>query len=355
MKNEQPHSDGLERLNVELTNICNLHCSYCLRDEDALYHSRANFFSVDLLSRIMREAREVAGIKHLSFTGGEATLHPRFDEIFRAVDEAGLTASFVTNGWRFERIYPMLLSHRRTLSHISFSLDGATREAHDHWRGRDSFNRLVRAFTRCRVGGIPFTVKVGIRRDTVPQFEQIAIFAARMGATALSFAHVLPTSAAVERESGLSLEMQKQAEEEIATLSSLFKMRIQIDVGYYNVNPDPPCLPLAGTTCNINYLGHLSLCCNLSGFRGANGEADVVADLNTESFAAAYERLRDVAARQLQRRADALEELAKSGQVADLYTGVPCLFCLRSLGKIPWQPDGGSSLGTRSLPVLSNA
>ena len=28
---------GAPRLIVELTNICNLHCSYCLRDEDARY------------------------------------------------------------------------------------------------------------------------------------------------------------------------------------------------------------------------------------------------------------------------------------------------------------------------------
>jgi molybdenum cofactor biosynthesis enzyme MoaA len=38
-----------KRISVELTNICNLHCSYCLRDEDALYHAPANFLSVELL------------------------------------------------------------------------------------------------------------------------------------------------------------------------------------------------------------------------------------------------------------------------------------------------------------------
>lgn len=343
---------GLQRLNVELTNVCNLHCSYCLRDEDALYHSPANFFPVELLRRIIREARDTTNITHLSFTGGEATLHPQFGEILKAVGEERLTASFVTNGWHFERIYPMLLAHRTTLSHIAFSLDGATRDAHDHWRGRNSFTRLVRAFTRCRVSGIPFTTKVSIRRDTVPQFEQIAIFAARMGATSLSFAHVLPTSATVESEFGLSFEERKQAEQEIATLASIFKMRIQIDVGYYNTNPDAPCLALSGASCNINYRGHLSLCCNLSGFRGASGEADVIADLNTEGFTTAYQRLRGVVAMQLQRRADALAELAKRGTEADLYTGVPCLYCLKSFGKIPWLHEGESPTRERSLPVL---
>lgn len=357
MNTKQPlhgQSDGLQRLNVELTNICNLHCSYCLRDDDALYHSPANFFPVELLHRIMHEARSVAGITHVSFTGGEATLHPQFGEILNAVGEEKLTTSFVTNGWHFDRIYPLLLAHRPTLSHVSFSLDGATREAHDRWRGRDSFTRLVRAFTRCRVSGIPFIVKVNIRRDTVPQFEQFAIFAARMGATALNFAHVLPTSASVESESGLNFEERTQSEQEIATLAGIFKMRIQIDVGYYNTNPGAPCLALAGTSCNINYRGHLSLCCNLSGFRGASGEADVITDLNTESFAVAYRRLRGVALMQLQRRAVALEELAKRETENDLYTGVPCLYCLKSFGKIPWHRDGESRAGERSLPVMGS-
>lgn len=346
--------DGLQRLNVELTNICNLHCSYCLRDEDALYHSSANFFPVELLRRILREAREATSMTHVSFTGGEVTLHPQFGEILKAVGEEGLTASFVTNGWHFDRVYPTLMANRTALTHVSFSLDGATREAHDHWRGRNSFTRLVRAFTRCRMSGIPFSVKVTIRRDTVPQFEQFAIFAARMGARTLSFGHVLPTSSSLETESALSPEERKHAEQEIATLASIFKMRIQIDVGYYNTNPDPPCLALSGASCNINYRGALSLCCNMSGFRGANGDDDVVADLHTEGFAAAYQRLREVAVMQLQRRAKALKELAERGGEPDLYTGVPCLYCLKSFEKIPWLRDGDSSSGARSLPVMAN-
>ena len=68
-------------------------------------------------------------------------------------------------------------------------------------------------------------------------------------------------------------------------------MDIGIEVGYYNIDETrPPCAPLAGTSMNIDFRGRLSLCCNLSGFRGAAEESDVVADLNVESFASAYAR-----------------------------------------------------------------
>jgi hypothetical protein len=110
-------------------------------------------------------------------------------------------------------------------------------------------------------------------------------------------------------------------------------MSIGIDVGYYNVDDSrPPCAPLAGVSMNIDYRGRLSLCCNLSGFRGAAGEQDVVADLNLESFASAYEKFKTLALTQLQRRKDALATL----HAPDVYTGSPCMFCLQSFGKIPW-------------------
>jgi hypothetical protein len=87
---------------------------------------------------------------------------------------------------------------------------------------------------------------------------------------------------------------------------------------------------------NVDYRGRLSLCCNLSGFRGAAAEPDVVADLNVESFASALAKLRELADTQLQKRRAALAELRAEGITPDLYAGSPCLFCLQTFGKIPW-------------------
>jgi MoaA/NifB/PqqE/SkfB family radical SAM enzyme len=342
---------GPPRLIVELTNVCNLHCSYCLRDEDALYHTKANFFPVELLGRVVREARESIGARTVMFTGGETTLHPRFREVIEAVGAEGLTCSFVTNGWHFERAWPAIAANRAAVTHVSFSLDGPTREAHDRWRGEGSFVRLVRAFARCKAAGLPFVVKLGLRRDTLPLLEETAIFAARMGAASLSFGHNLPTSGAADEELSLSAEERTEAEQEIAVLARILKMRVTLEVGYNNLDPEPPCSALAGVSCNVDYRGRLSLCCNLSGYRGAVGEADVVADLNVEGFAAAFGRLQGVASAQLARRREALAESARARVVPDIYLGSPCLFCLRSFGKLPWHA-GGDTIAPRALPVL---
>ncbi|MDQ3907480.1 MAG: radical SAM protein [Acidobacteriota bacterium] len=340
------------RLVVELTNSCNLHCAYCVRDEDALYHTRAEFFPVELLRRILRGARETYGVGSVSFTGGETTIHPRFAEIVEAVAKEGYRLSFVTNGWHIERVFPSLLRRRESVECVAFSLDGATREAHDRWRGEGSFVRIVRGMARCHMGGVPFIIKTVVRRDTLPQLQEIALFAARLGASAVHFSHLLPTSNAYAAELGLTSEERTLAEQEIAILSNVFKMEVGIAVGYYNVDPGPPCTPLRGLSCNIDYKGRLTLCCDLSGYRGADAEPDVVADLNVEEFASAFERLQRVAAEQNERRRAAIESRRREGREIDLYTGSPCLFCLQSFGKIPWH-DGAAP--ARSLPVVSSA
>jgi MoaA/NifB/PqqE/SkfB family radical SAM enzyme len=342
---------GAPRLIVELTNICNLHCSYCLRDEDALYQQKANFFSIDLLQRVIREAREAMGACYVMFTGGETTLHPKFKEIIETVRTEGMKCSFITNGWHFDRVWPVIQSHRDVVTHVAFSLDGPTRETHDHWRGEGSYVRLVRAFSRCHHAGFPFVVKCVIRKDTLPQFENIAMFAARMGAAALNFGHLLPTSQQFHNEAGLGPSDRVLAEQEIALLARIFKMRINLEVGYYNIDPAPPCSALAGRSCNIDYRGQLSLCCNLSGFRGAVGEAEVVADLNVEDFASALARLNAVATKQLDFRRNLLADYAARNEAPPLNVGSPCLHCLQSFGKIPWQNPHANPASV-SLPVL---
>ena len=346
------HGFGPKRLIVELTNICNLHCSYCLRDEDALYHTPANFFSPDLLNGILSQAREVMGITAVVFTGGEPLLHPEFARVLEVSAANGLKISFVTNGWHFDKVWPSILNYRDSITHVAFSLDGITAETHDAWRGSGSFERVVRAFSRCFVARLPFTVKVAIRKDTIEQLEQIAVFAARLGASSLNFAHIMPTSSEVEEASALSYAEREQADQEIANLSRIFKMNIGIDVGYHNLDVSPPCSALAGVSANIDYGGRLSLCCNLAGFRGGLEDPDVVADLKTEDFGSAFSRLSNLASSQVEARPQRIESLGD--YVTDNYVSSPCLFCLDTFGKLPWRAKFGSAIESRTLPVLQS-
>lgn len=341
---------GSCRLTVELTNRCNLQCSYCVRDDEALHALPAQFLDVDLLSRIARDARDAMGIEHVAFTGGEPTLHPRFGDVLACVGDLSLSCSFVTNGWLFDRVWPSILEHRSTVTHVSFSLDGATRESHDRWRGAGSFDRVIRAFSRCWVSQIPFHVKVVLRRDTVPALERVAMLAARLGAELMSVGHLMPTSPAEAREA-LTVQERADAEREVAALAQVLKMRIGLDVGYWNTARITPCAPLAGVSANVDWRGRVTLCCNLSGYRGGVGDLDVVADLNHERFDVALDRLRRIASDQAARRARELDSLERLGRQPGLERASPCLFCLCAFGKAPWMPMASIEGGVPGEPV----
>ena len=71
-------------------------------------------------------------------------------------------------------------------------------------------------------------------------------------------------------------------------------MKDRISATHRNLDPGPPCKPLRGAEANVDSMGRLSLCCNLSGFRGASAHDDVVAALRTESLGQALPHDEDV-------------------------------------------------------------
>lgn len=342
---------------VEVTNRCNLHCSYCMRDEDALYNSPANFIPVELLRKIIRQAREPEfGFEGVSFTGGEVLIHPQFRELLEMVREEGWKYSFVTNGWLFDRAFPDVLATSDAVHVIAFSLDGPTREEHDRWRGEGSFVRVIRAATRCYVKGVPFMFKAPIRRDTAGRLQDFALLAARLGGCALHFSHLLPTSQGDEDALGLTLEERAHAEQEVAVLSNILKMQVGIVAGYYNTQPGSPCDALSARTVNIDYRGRMTLCCNLSGYRGSDERTDVLADMNKEDFADGFARFTRSADEQIERRRLMLEGHERRGTAPGLVEGSPCLYCLHSFGKIPWSAGAARMADQpRSLPVLPSS
>src|SRR5689334_11522799 len=140
---------GPRRLNVELANICNFHCSYCFRSDENLYTSHAEFFPLELLRRVIGEARAAANVTRISFTGGEPTLHPQFEETLRTIRDAELKVSFFRTGGHFERVWPALKRIRVGFSLVAFSWVGVTREDHVRGRGNGFSVRLGGAFTLC--------------------------------------------------------------------------------------------------------------------------------------------------------------------------------------------------------------
>jgi len=90
---------------IELTNRCNLRCQHCFDKR----HSADGDLKIETVEMILLGAKAYC-FDHLSFTGGEPTMHPGFAEILTMVCKAGYKFGFVTN--------PHALRAQQSMKHL---------------------------------------------------------------------------------------------------------------------------------------------------------------------------------------------------------------------------------------------
>lgn len=303
-----------------------------------MLYGKASFLAREKVQRIVAGLRSEWGDFSLTLTGGEPTLHPEFGGVVDDVVALGLRYKVVTNGWHFDRVIDPLVRTRERLSSVSFSLDGATREAHDSWRGKGSFDRVMKAITAARHHKLPFQINVVLRKDTWPHMEAIALLGARLGSKGVNFGAMLPTSSDDFARHSLSPAEEKDAEREGLELSQVLRMPVRVPFVLYRPQSGPHCYPLSGRAVNIDHEGRLTLCANLSFFRGSQCTAEVAgeADAHPKDL---LRSLGEVQAQTLAERDRRLATCAKDGEAPDTFLSSPCLSCLKRFDKAPWSKE----------------
>jgi MoaA/NifB/PqqE/SkfB family radical SAM enzyme len=113
------------RMDIALSEYCNLKCQMCRRPSEAL------FMDAEVCKRGMTEAAQV-GVQFISFSGGEPFVHPKILELLEHAFSLGVKVQMVSNGTLIRERHLELLSR---LDCLTLSVDG-TEEAHDHIRRR---------------------------------------------------------------------------------------------------------------------------------------------------------------------------------------------------------------------------
>lgn len=314
---------GLKKLVVELTSVCNLSCEYCFKEPGTSH------LSSDLLERVLTEAR-LLGASKITYAGGEPSLYPYLDKAFGTARKLGYRYALVTNGWHFPRIIPLLDDTRAALNHVFFSLDSAEETSHDRVRGEGSFQRIMTAVELCRNHNLPFSFLVVLNRKNFHELEKLSLLASRLGAGGLRLGHLLPTSERIDTELSLSDTERRAVEKQAQKLDSTLDITISFAASASNDHPGACCETFAGYTASIDCHGRLSLCCQLADYRGAANQSDIVADLHTTGFAAAYTKFLARAAAERSRRDKALA----AGVALARY---PCHFCASRMQKANWR------------------
>jgi hypothetical protein len=123
-------------------------------------------------------------------------------------------------------------------------------------------------------------------------------------------------------------------ERDVARVMTEFRHEISMAVGFYTDYYLPRCAPLSLDDLNIDYRGRLTLCCQLSNYRDAQGDGDdVVGDLKKISLSDALGNLMGLV-RTVHR--ERLTMAADPQQREKLH--YPCLVCVERFQKTGEEP-----------------
>ena len=101
---------NLKRVYIEITNICNLNCSFC-----SPLKREKGFMSVDNFSHILNEIKPLNPHIYLHVKG-EPLCHPEFETILKMAYERGFKINITTNGTLIKKYEKSLLDYARQIN-----------------------------------------------------------------------------------------------------------------------------------------------------------------------------------------------------------------------------------------------
>ena len=185
-------------LQFELTGACNLKCKHCYNRSGDKDNVNRTLMKPENWKSLSREIVTNGGIFQCIISGGEPLLLG--DDLFEIMDilhDDGTSFVVITNGMLLnENVAKKFKKYR--FFWFQISIDGATAEAHDSFRGvKGSWNNAVNGAMEITSNGIPLVVAHSITPNTLEQLEDMVKLAYSVGAGSLMIGEVLPSGRAI--------------------------------------------------------------------------------------------------------------------------------------------------------------
>lgn len=179
----------------EVTRRCPLRCRHCRGA--ALDLDYAGEFSTDeCLKTIAAVTRRATPM--LILTGGEPLMR---DDIFTIADDASKRGCRVVLATCGHRVSPATVARLKQcgVMAVSVSLDAASAQAHDAFRGvRGACEKTLDALQCFKAGGMPFQINTTVSKQNVHELPRILETAVQLGAATVDFFFLVPTGRGAE-------------------------------------------------------------------------------------------------------------------------------------------------------------
>jgi MoaA/NifB/PqqE/SkfB family radical SAM enzyme len=211
------------RMDIALSEYCNLTCQMCRRPSEAL------FMDADVCKRVLSEAASI-GLNVVSFSGGEPFVHPAIDEILAHAFSLGIKVQMVSNGTLIKR---EKLDFLASLDCLTISVDGLE-DTHDRIRQRPgTFKRTERTLRWLAETTMCWGTNTVMQRDNAHQLYDLFAHIQRIGGMRYAycgFAHVevVPQTAHLQmtaEQRTLAHEQLVRIEQECARTHTWFNQR----------------------------------------------------------------------------------------------------------------------------------
>ena len=153
----------------ELTRACALACSHCRAE--AQHRRDPNELSPQEALRLVDQLAELAP-PMLILTGGDPMMRPDVLEIAARASATGIRVGLSPSATARLVNYDFHKIRAAGIERMSLSLDGATRETHDNFRGvTGTFDRTVKAIELAREAGISLQINTTLTRSNLHEFH----------------------------------------------------------------------------------------------------------------------------------------------------------------------------------------
>jgi MoaA/NifB/PqqE/SkfB family radical SAM enzyme len=154
---------------IGLTNDCDLGCAHCYRDTGRINHIR--------LAQIQKICQALP-VDAMGMGTGENALNPEFVSIVRYLHEQEVKLSIASNGYSLTTMPDDVL---RAFHDVEVSIDFATQEEQDAFRGAGNWALVHRAMERCYKLGVEVSILATLMRTNYDQMDKLVALARRNG------------------------------------------------------------------------------------------------------------------------------------------------------------------------------
>ncbi len=189
-ENHPKKANTLRLVAWEVTRRCNLSCVHCRATaENHVYKNELDTKScLNLLDDIKKVGKPI-----IILTGGEPLLRKDIFEIAAYGTAIGLRMVMAPNGTLITEKKAVQMKESG-IKRISISLDGATGEKHDRFRGvQGAFDGAMNGIQMAKNAGIPFQINTTITKTNLNEIPEILSLAESLGAIAHHIFLLVPT------------------------------------------------------------------------------------------------------------------------------------------------------------------